>query len=248
MATTTNYGWTTPDDTALVKDGAAAIRTFGTSVDTTTKNLNPETTLGDIAYRSSTANVKTRLGIGTTGQVLAVSGGVPAWTTPSSGSLTLITTATAADTSGTLSVNNCFSATYDNYLIISDMKVSAESNYILRLRVSGSDASTLYYLSGFYNSSASSTLQAFNHANVSDYKLRDIGTDKGVHSIVVSNPYNAIDTSFTMQGLQGWQGTSSELVVNGGIHHSATSYTGFSLLADNGNLTGTVRVYGYSNS
>ena len=74
MATTTNYGWTTPDDTALVKDGASAIRSLGTSVDTTTKNLNPETTLGDIAYRSSTANVKTRLGIGTTGQVLTVSG------------------------------------------------------------------------------------------------------------------------------------------------------------------------------
>jgi len=88
MATTTNYGWTTPDDTALVKDGAAAIRTLGSSVDTTTKNLNPETTLGDIAYRSSTANVKTRLGIGTSGQILTVSGGVPAWTTPAAGGLT----------------------------------------------------------------------------------------------------------------------------------------------------------------
>ena len=79
MATTTNYGWTTPDDTALVKDGAAAIRTLGSSIDTTTKNLNPETTLGDIVYRSSTANVKTRLGIGTAGQVLTVTGGVPTW-------------------------------------------------------------------------------------------------------------------------------------------------------------------------
>jgi len=83
MATTTNYGWTTPDDTALVKDGAAAIRTLGSSVDTTTKALNPETTLGDIAYRSSTANVKTRLGIGTTGQVLTVAAGVPAWASAS---------------------------------------------------------------------------------------------------------------------------------------------------------------------
>jgi hypothetical protein len=82
MATTTNYGWTTPDDTALVKDGASAIRTLGSSVDTTTKALNPSTTLGDIEYRSSTANTNTRLGIGTTGQVLSVSGGVPAWTTP----------------------------------------------------------------------------------------------------------------------------------------------------------------------
>ena len=82
MATTTNYGWTTPDDTALVKDGASAIRTLGSSVDTTTKNLNPETTLADLAYRSSTANVKTRLGIGSTGQVLTVAGGVPTWATP----------------------------------------------------------------------------------------------------------------------------------------------------------------------
>jgi hypothetical protein len=81
MATTTNYGWTTPDDTALVKDGAAAIRTLGSSVDTTTKALNPSTTLGDIEYRSSTANTNTRLGIGTTGQVLTVAGGVPSWAT-----------------------------------------------------------------------------------------------------------------------------------------------------------------------
>ena len=85
MATTTNYGWTTPDDTALVKDGASAIRTLGTSVDTTTKNLNPSTTLGDIEYRSSTANTNTRLGIGTTGNVLTVSGGVPVWAAPAGG-------------------------------------------------------------------------------------------------------------------------------------------------------------------
>ena len=101
MATTTNYGWTTPDDTALVKDGASAIRSLGTSVDTTTKALNPSTTLGDIEYRSSTANTNTRLGIGTTGQVLAVSGGVPAWTTPASASpaSASATVATEQDTS-----------------------------------------------------------------------------------------------------------------------------------------------------
>lgn len=79
MATTTNYGWTTPDDTALVKDGAAAIRTLGSSIDTTTKALNPSTTLGDIEYRSSSANTNTRLPIGSTGQVLTVNGGVPSW-------------------------------------------------------------------------------------------------------------------------------------------------------------------------
>ena len=94
MATTTNYGWTTPDDTALVKDGAAAIRTLGSSVDTTTKNLNPSTTLGDIEYRSSTANTNTRLGIGSTGNVLTVTGGVPVWAAPAAGGMTLISTTT----------------------------------------------------------------------------------------------------------------------------------------------------------
>jgi len=85
MATTTNYGWTTPDDTALVKDGASAIRTLGSSVDTTTKALNPSTTLGDIEYRSSTANTNTRLAIGSTGNVLTVAGGVPSWAAPAGG-------------------------------------------------------------------------------------------------------------------------------------------------------------------
>jgi hypothetical protein len=59
MATTTNYSWTTPDDTDLVKDGAAAIRTLGSSADTTVKDLNPGTTAGDIDYyTSSTAKAR----------------------------------------------------------------------------------------------------------------------------------------------------------------------------------------------
>lgn len=38
MATTTNFGWSTPDDTALVKNGAAAIRTLGSSADSTVQD------------------------------------------------------------------------------------------------------------------------------------------------------------------------------------------------------------------
>jgi hypothetical protein len=35
MATTTNYGWTTPDDSDPFRNGASAIRTLGSSADTT---------------------------------------------------------------------------------------------------------------------------------------------------------------------------------------------------------------------
>jgi hypothetical protein len=43
------------------------------------------TTTGDIIYASG-ANTPARLGIGSSGQVLSVSGGAPTWTTPASGS------------------------------------------------------------------------------------------------------------------------------------------------------------------
>jgi hypothetical protein len=78
---TTNYGWPMPTSSDLVTDLPADFDAFGQPVDTTLKALNPETTLGDISFRSATLNTNTRLGIGTNGQVLAVSGGVPAWTT-----------------------------------------------------------------------------------------------------------------------------------------------------------------------
>ena len=39
MATTTNYGWEIPDDTDLVKDGAASIRELGQDIDTTVFGL-----------------------------------------------------------------------------------------------------------------------------------------------------------------------------------------------------------------
>jgi hypothetical protein len=86
MATTTNYSWTTPDDTDLVKDGAAAIRTLGSSADTTVKDLNPGTTAGDIDYYTS-GTAKARVAIGTAGQVLQVNSGAtaPEWAAPAAG-------------------------------------------------------------------------------------------------------------------------------------------------------------------
>lgn len=131
MATTTNYGWTTPDDTALVKDGASAIRSLGTSVDTTTKNLNPSTTLGDIEYRSSTANTNTRLGIGSTGQVLTVNGGVPSWATPASGgSMTLLSTTTL--TGATTTISNIDQTYQKLYITVSGFSGDLNSKLFCR--------------------------------------------------------------------------------------------------------------------
>jgi hypothetical protein len=76
MATTTNYSWTTPDDTALVKDGAAAIRSLGTAIDTTVFN-NASAAIaktivdakGDI-IAATAADTVSRLAVGANNTVL----------------------------------------------------------------------------------------------------------------------------------------------------------------------------------
>jgi hypothetical protein len=156
MATTTNYGWTTPDDTSLVKDGASAIRTLGSSVDTTVKNLNPETTLGDISYRSSTANTNTRLAIGTTGQVLAVSGGVPAWTTISSGGMTLISETTATALSS-LSLSS-IPGTYKQLLLVWSGIQHSASGSTFGIRFNNNSGS-IYEYSSLYALGTAGVLQ-----------------------------------------------------------------------------------------
>ena len=54
MATTTNFGWETPDDTDLVKDGSAAMRTLGNSIDTSFVDLKGGTTGQVLAKASAT--------------------------------------------------------------------------------------------------------------------------------------------------------------------------------------------------
>ena len=158
MATTTNYGWTTPDDTALVKDGASAIRTLGTSVDTTTKNLNPSTTLGDIEYRSSTANTNTRLGIGSTGQVLTVAAGVPSWA--ASSGMTLLSTTTLSGTTTTIS---SISQSYtDLQIYFYGLNISADDYPEVQPNGSTTITDGIFAVSSSVATSASSVIYIFS--------------------------------------------------------------------------------------
>jgi hypothetical protein len=93
---TTNYSFAMPTNVDLVKDLPADFDIFGQAVDDRIKALNPETTTGDISYRSATANTNTRLAIGTAGQVLTVNSGAtaPEWKTPSGGKVLQVVSAT----------------------------------------------------------------------------------------------------------------------------------------------------------
>jgi hypothetical protein len=168
MATTTNYSWTTPDDTSLVKDGAAAIRSLGTSIDTTTKALNPSTTLGDIEYRSSSANANTRLAIGTTGQVLTVNGGVPSWATVSAGGMTLIASINASAATS-LSFTG-IPSTYKHLMItVVGNQDTTNQGWGLRLN---NDSGNNYSQDGiFYQGPTTPEFQITNNVNTSGFGL-----------------------------------------------------------------------------
>ena len=129
---TTNYGFVLPTPTDLVTDLPADFDVALQGVDTRLKALNPSTTLGDVEYASATANTNTRLGIGTSGQVLTVSGGVPTWATPAGGGgITQIATGTLSGTSVTIS---SISSTYKHlYLRVVGPVVNSGTLFAIRL-------------------------------------------------------------------------------------------------------------------
>jgi hypothetical protein len=102
-----------PTSVDLVTDLPADFEVFGQAVDTRLKALQPGTTLGDLAYSSATANTNTRLGIGTTGQVLTVAAGVPSW--GAGGGTTLLSTTTLSGATTTISG---ISGSYKNLIAI----------------------------------------------------------------------------------------------------------------------------------
>jgi hypothetical protein len=240
MATTTNYGWTTPDDTALVKDGAAAIRTLGSSVDTTTKALNPSTTLGDIEYRSSTANTNTRLGIGTTGQVLTVAGGVPSWGAPpaTGANYTLLNTGGTALTGAATVTVSGISGVSNLLLVIDD--VSATTNATLGFRINTDTGGTQYKFKGFRTPNGTSNAEA----EAGFYYLGSVDGGAAVGDYAV-HIFGCSTTGFKTINSLGFTTGSDQTFQTNGIYFGTAAVSSVSIFTNGGTLdAGTLFVYG----
>jgi hypothetical protein len=200
MATTTNYSWETPDDTDLVKDGAAAIRTLGSSIDTTTKALNPSTTLGDIDYRSATANTNTRLAIGSTGDVLTVAGGVPTWAAPAAGGgkvLQVVSAVTTTQTSiaTTSLTDTTITATITPTLATSKILVMISGEYFINRLAAfiGGAAAVLRGATTIVNYPAE-TLPFFNANGANPVSFADVMT-----IVYLDSPATTSATTYKLQ-------------------------------------------------
>lgn len=104
MASTTNFGWNTPDNTDLVKDGALAIRTLGNAIDTSMADLRGGTT-GQILAKQSNTDMDFQWIANDQGDITEVVAGTGLSGGGTSGSVTLTNTvATTYDAKGDLVV------------------------------------------------------------------------------------------------------------------------------------------------
>jgi hypothetical protein len=244
MASTTNYNWSTPDDTALVKDGASAMRTLGSSIDTTTKNLNPETTLGDISYRSSTANTKTRLAVGTSGQVLTVAAGVPAWADPTGGSMTLLASGTVISGNASLSLTSISGSYKDLRLVLKNWRPATDGS-TGRMQFN-SDTGSSYFRLGF--NSADANESSFGSSFVGTLTTTDSTTNNGICVIDFYDYSNTVTwKSGLVLNLQSGDTTATNYSTTRGFwgFNSTAAISSILLYWSAGNLSGgTYELYG----
>lgn len=133
----------------------------------TTGMTNPMTTTGDTIY-SSSGSTPARLGIGSTGQVLTVSGGVPSWATPAGGltsgnsyvSTSESTTSTSYTSLTTADSVTLTTGTKALILFTAELWTSTASRYAAAsISVSGAStvtASDNYYMRAYVNSGGAS--------------------------------------------------------------------------------------------
>jgi hypothetical protein len=254
MATTTNYGWTTPDDTALVKDGAAAIRTLGSSVDSTLKtqiDAQIAKTIvdakGDI-IAATAADTVSRLAVGANDTVLTADSTTATglkWGTVQAGGMTLISTTSLSGATVTLS---SIPSTYKNLqLVIRNFKPASDGNS-LYLRLNG-DTATRYVTFGWNVTSGDET--TFNAGDIGP-ALNNVD-NSSAPNLMLCNIWDYTNTvTWKMGSLQGVNesgGNPGQVVRNtlNFYYNQTAAISSITILPGTGNITsGTALLYGVS--
>ena len=253
MATTTNYGWTTPDDTALVKDGAAAIRTLGTAIDTTTFN-NASAAIaktivdakGDI-IAATAADTVSRLAVGANDTVLTADSAAATglkWATPAAGGMTLISTTTLTGASIALT---SIPQTYKNlYCVIENFKPATDAAYGLMRFNNDSTANRHRTLDT--NSANMETALAFNNTRIDIVVANDNSVATGLAYAMIYDYTNS--TTWKMAeslciSVDATTTTNFQFFKRFGFYNQTAAITEINFFPTSGNFTsGTFLLYG----
>jgi len=149
---------------------------------------------------------------------------------------------TTFSTVASVSLNDVFSATYDNYVIFLSTTLSAEVQFNFRLRVAGVDSSAAIYSRNYFLSRTVATGGEGVNATSQTLNLGE-STSLQVFKLEVFGPAIAAYTHTFTQNKNNY----TELNIQGMSHAAATAYDGLTIYPQSGTITGTIRVYGYKN-
>lgn len=250
MATTTNFGWETPDDTDLVKDGALAMRTLGNSIDTSFVDLKGGTT-GQILSKASNTDLDYTWITNDVGDITAVTAGTGISGGGTTGAVTITNSmATAIDAKGDLIVGTG-ADTFDRlavgtngYVLTADSTATTGTKWAAL----PASASGLTFISRTTFSNVAS--QAFDNVFTSSYYtylvvVENIGAATGTDDLQLQFRYAGPNTE-----AQQYYGNSIYAVYTGStVSSTATNNAAqLTLGQTTGTTTGSVgRYYFYVN-
>ena len=152
--------------------------------------------------------------------------------------LTLISTTTFSAVASQ-SINDVFSATYDNYFIQGNFTPASGQEIYYRLRVAGADATGSNYANQQFKGTSSTSIA--DAATTANGLFSVNSSTRHVVSAFFYSPFAAVPT-FSVSNFYNLTPVVGQLGVN---HTLSTSYTGITFYTSGGvNMTGTVSIFG----
>jgi len=204
---------------------------------------------------AATANdTPARLAVGANGTVLTADSAEATglkWATPAGGAsgLTYITGTSFSAVSSISLPNNTFTSTYTNYLIsLSIISCSANNDFGVRGRTSGTDLTTNVYDYAVDGSKTNSAAYAFGGASADRMYHGAMSTATPLrYTMNVFSPQTTDNTYIRVSGI-GTESNIAATVASMGIARTANQFDSFTFLPSTGTVTGFYRVYGIANS
>jgi hypothetical protein len=162
--------------------------------------------------------------------------------------LWLVNTTTFSVGTGSVEINDCFSADFQNYKIVWSITPSTTANISVRLRVGGVDNSTSnYFRAGVANLNTGSTLSALNAVSQSEIVLFEgTASEEPFYcgELFVGRPFEVTRTIFNFHNPSRVSGQWG-MHVGTALLNQSLSFDGISFIAASGTFTGNLSVYGY---
>ena len=141
-----------------------------------------------------------------------------------------------------LSLNGCFTADFDNYVIfVNDINSTGTQPRLIRLRDSGTDELGNYFTQQFLRASSTSVTAGrstgLNFLGMGETSLVAAGVHVAVYGPNLSQP-----TAFRSVDVHGE--SNARITDYAGTHSLSTAYDGFTILPLANTITGKVAVYG----